>query len=163
VNHTLLLLSSLVGGSAVIAWRVREGSRPVTMAKIIAPPLGMSTGFLMFLFPPARIPLSWAVLAFACGALLLAYPLLKTSELRRAGDHVLVQRGKAFLWILLGLLSVRFAARTYVEQYVSELQTGAIFFVLAFGMIARWRFDMFFQYRALMRAPSVHGERRDAE
>ena len=30
------------------------------------------------------------------------------------------------------------------------LQTGALFFVLAFGMISRWRAGMYFKYRRLM-------------
>jgi membrane protein CcdC involved in cytochrome C biogenesis len=32
-------------------------------------------------------------------------------------------------------------------------QTGGLFFILAFGMILRWRLNMFFQYRALTAIP----------
>jgi membrane protein CcdC involved in cytochrome C biogenesis len=147
---TLLVITSLLGAAAIIAWRVRETQRPVTVRKIIIPPLGMSTGFSMFAYPPTRIPVSWALAAFALGALLLSYPLVKSSRLVRSGETVMLERSKAFLWILLGLVAVRFAARSYVEQYVSPLQTGSIFFVLAFGMILRWRVLMYLEYRRLV-------------
>lgn len=145
-------LASLVGAGAVLAWRHRETQRPVTARKIIIPPLGMSTGLLMFTYPPTRVPLSWALTAFLVGALLLSYPLLHTSTLKRQGDKVVLERSRAFLWILLGLVAVRLIARSYVEDYLDPLQTGALFFLLAFGMIVRWRASMFLAYRALTRA-----------
>jgi membrane protein CcdC involved in cytochrome C biogenesis len=147
--HLALIVSSLIGAAAVLAWRVRETRRPITARKIVLPPLGMSTGFGMFAYAPARIPLPWAVSAFLAGALLLAYPVMKTSKLVRQGDVVLMQRSKAFLWILFGLVVLRVSLRAYVEQYVNPLQTGALFFVLAFGMILRWRATMYLEYRKL--------------
>lgn len=144
-----VVIPSIVGAAAVLAWRLRETTRPVTAPKIIIPPLGMSTGFCMFAYAPARIPWIWALCAFATGALLLSYPLIRTSHLRREGEHIMLQRSRAFLAILLLLVAVRFAARAYVEQFVSPLQTGAIFFVLAFGMILAWRTWMFRAYRRL--------------
>jgi len=62
--HPAVLFTSLLGAAAVMAWRIRETSRPITAPKIVIPPLGMSTGFIMFAYPPARIPLSWALCAF---------------------------------------------------------------------------------------------------
>ena len=145
------IIPSLAGAAALLAWRIRETKRPVTVKKIILPPLGMSTGFSMFLYEPTRIPPTWGLCAFAAGALLLAYPLIKTSRLRREGDAIMLRRSRAFLVILLLLIAVRFAARAYVEQYVSTLQTGAIFYLLAFGMILPWRILMLRDYRRLMR------------
>ena len=152
--HLPLLVTSVLGAIAVMVWRLRETSRPVNARRIVIPPLGMSTGFCMFFFPPTRIPLAWGLTAFALGLLVLSYPLIKTSTLRREGELVLLQRSKAFLWVIIGLFAVRFGARAYVERYVSPLQTGAIFFVLAFGMILRWRIAMYLQYRKLV-APSA--------
>ncbi|HEX7672006.1 MAG TPA: cytochrome c biogenesis protein CcdC [Polyangiaceae bacterium] len=142
-------LASLVGAGAVLAWRLRETQRPVTARKIIIPPLGMSTGLLMFAYPPTRVPIHWAVTAFLIGAVVFSYPLIHTSTLTRRGDVIMLERSKAFLWILLGLVAVRLVARSYVEDYVDPLQTGALFFLLAFGMIVRWRVSMFLAYRAL--------------
>jgi membrane protein CcdC involved in cytochrome C biogenesis len=145
------LIASVVGAAVVFAWRLREAATPVTAVKLLAPPLGMSTGFAMFLAPPTRIPWSWGVVSWLTGALLFSYPLIATSRLVRQGDAILLRRSRAFLWILIGLVVVRFALRGWVEQHVSTMQTGSIFFVLAFGMLLPWRVAMFLQYRALKR------------
>jgi membrane protein CcdC involved in cytochrome C biogenesis len=109
----------------------------------------MATGFFMFLAPATRIPWSWAGTAFGVGALVLSVPLTMTSRLERAGDQVVMKRSSAFLWILIGLFLVRFVAREWVEQRITTAQTGALFFVLAFGMIVRWRAGMLRQYLRL--------------
>jgi membrane protein CcdC involved in cytochrome C biogenesis len=149
-----VLVASLVGAIAVIVWRLRETKRPITARKIVIPPLGMSTGLSMFAYEPTRIPVVWGLTAFAVGALFLSYPLVKTSRLMRKGDEILLIRSKAFLWILLGLLAVRLVLRHYVEERVSPLQTGSLFFLLAFGMIVVWRVSMFREYRALLSTPA---------
>ncbi|HVI96991.1 MAG TPA: CcdC protein domain-containing protein, partial [Anaeromyxobacter sp.] len=61
----------------------------------------------------------------------------------------LLQRSKAFLWILLALVAVRFALRAWVEQVVTPAQTAGLFFILAFGMIVRWRASMHVAYLRL--------------
>jgi membrane protein CcdC involved in cytochrome C biogenesis len=150
-----MLVSAVVGAIVIVLWRVRETQRPVTAAKIVVPPLAMSTGLSMFVYPPTRIPVTWGLGAFVVGAALLAIPLIRTSRLTLQGDVVMLKRSRAFLWILLGLVIVRLAARAWVEQYVTPLQTGAVFFLLALGMIVRWRVTMLVEYRALVRG---HGE-----
>ena len=143
------LLSSVVGAGAVMAWRVQEGRTAVTLRKILIPPLGMATGFCMFLVPAFRIPPLWAACAFLLGATALAYPLLRTSRLVRDGEAIMMQRSHAFFFVVIALAVVRILARSYIDRYVSIEQTGALFFVLAFGMILRWRMRMFFEYRHL--------------
>lgn len=143
------LLSSVVGAGAVMAWRVQEGRTAVTLRKILIPPLGMATGFCMFLVPAFRIPPLWAACAFLLGATVLAYPLLRTSRLVRDGEAIMMQRSHAFFFVVIALAVVRILARSYIDRYVSIEQTGALFFVLAFGMILRWRMRMFFEYRHL--------------
>jgi membrane protein CcdC involved in cytochrome C biogenesis len=152
--QTVAMLGSLVGAAAVLTWRVRETQRPVTAKKILIPPLAMSTGFSMFLAPPARVPIPWALGAFLVGAIFFSYPLVYTSELTRVGDDIMLRRSKAFLWILLGLAGVRILARNYVEQVISPMQTGALFFVLAFGMLLPWRITMYRRYRQLAAEPA---------
>ncbi|MBI2393580.1 MAG: cytochrome c biogenesis protein CcdC [Deltaproteobacteria bacterium] len=144
------ILVSIAGAVVVISWRMRETSRPIDARKILIPPLGMSTGFAMFVYPPTRIPILWAAVAFLFGALVLCYPLAKSSELARVGDEIRLRRSPAFLWILFALVTIRFAARTWVEHYVSPLQTGSIFFVTAFGMILPWRLLMYRKYKRLV-------------
>jgi membrane protein CcdC involved in cytochrome C biogenesis len=149
--HTLTLLASLVGSIVIIVWRIRETQRPVTAVKILAPPLGMSTGFCMFLAPQTRVPVPWGLAAFLVGALFLSYPLVHTSRLTRSGEHVLLKRSPAFMVILLALIAVRLLLRSYVEQYVDAIQTGSLVFLLAFGMLLPWRVVMYLRYRALTR------------
>lgn len=145
----LSLVSSIVGAAVVMLWRVSETRSPISARKILIPPAGMATGFGMFLVPVFRVPWTWALDAFLLGALVFAYPLLRTSRLVREGDHVMLQRSNAFLAVLLVLAGVRIGARGYLDQILSVQQTAALFFILAFGMILRWRTRMFLHYRAL--------------
>ncbi len=148
----LLIVTSILGGAVVFGWRLRETTRPINARRILIPPLGMSTGLFMFVYPPTRIPLSWAAAALACGALLFTWPLIKTSRLTRQGGAILLERSRAFLFILVGLVMVRFALRSYVEHLVSPMQTGALFFLVALGMIVPWRLLMYRDYQRLLRA-----------
>jgi membrane protein CcdC involved in cytochrome C biogenesis len=147
--HASTLIAPILGSAAVVAWRIRETQRPVTAKRILIPPLGMATGFSMFLVPQTRVPLAWGVAAFLAGALLLSYPLIQTSSLARSGRAILLKRSPAFLVILLALVAVRIAARSYVERYVDTVQTGSLFFLLAFGMLLPWRVVMYLRYRSL--------------
>ncbi|HWB33624.1 MAG TPA: cytochrome c biogenesis protein CcdC [Acidobacteriaceae bacterium] len=142
----LSLLASLVGACGVLIWRVHEGRSVVTARKILIPPLGMATGFSMFIAPQCRIPWLWGLGAFLLGATVLAWPLLRTSRLTRVGDNVMMQRSNAFFLVVIVLAIVRVAAHSYFDQFLSITQTGAIFFVLAFGMILHWRARMYHQY-----------------
>lgn len=143
------IAGSMIGLMAVLAWRVREARGAVSMKKIVMPPLGMATGFSMFVMPAFRIPWTWAGAAFLVGAVGLAYPLLATSRLVRQGDVVMMQRSNAFFAVILGLAAIRLMARGYLDTVLSGPQTGGLFFVLAFGMILRWRTRMLLEYRRL--------------
>jgi membrane protein CcdC involved in cytochrome C biogenesis len=142
--NKLSIVGSLVGLAAVLVWRVREGRTAVSVKKIIIPPLGMATGFSMF-----RIPWTWGLAAFLIGAFVLAYPLLKTSRLVQQGDAIMMQRSTAFFSVILVLAAVRILARGYFDTILTVEQSGALFFVLAFGMIVHWRFNMLREYRKL--------------
>lgn len=140
--HIASIVVTLLSGVAVMFLRLRASNRPTTMRKIIIPPIGMSTGFLMFVVPITRVPWSWALIAFAVGAVLFAYPLIRTSKLERIGDDIVLKRSKMFIFILLGLLIVRLLVHDLVEQHITIPQTGGLFFILAFGMIVVWRVAM---------------------
>lgn len=138
----------------MLFWRIQETRTPVSLKKIVVPPLGMATGFAMFAVPMFRVPLSWGVEAFALGALILAYPLLRTSRLTREGDAVMMQRSNMFLAVILVLAAIRIAARGYLDSVLSVQQTAGLFFILAFGMILRWRAQMLLDYRSLVATES---------
>lgn len=147
----LQLLSTLimvVFALTVIFVRMRGGKRPVTSAKILIPPIAMSTGFSMFAAPQMRFSLFYAFVAFLIGVL-FSYPLIATTQFRKVGKQVYVKRSRWFIVILLCLLAVRVALHDYVSQYLSLTQTAGAFFVLAFGMILPWRIAMWVQYRKM--------------
>ena len=144
------LIGPVIGALAVLAWRIRESRGAVSIKKIVIPPLGMATGMCMFVMPAFRVPLSWAAIALAIGAVALAYPMLLTSRLVRQGDVVMMQRSNAFFTVILALAAIRLLARGYFDTLLTGQQTAALFYLLAFGMIVRWRAQMFVEYRRLM-------------
>jgi membrane protein CcdC involved in cytochrome C biogenesis len=137
------------GAVAVIIWRLRETRTAVSLRKIIIPPLGMATGFSMFVDSAFRVPWTWALTAFLTGALILAWPLLLTTRLERQGETVRMKRSSAFLAVILVLAAIRFLARGYFDTVLTAQQTAGIFFILAFGMILIWRVKMLVDYRRL--------------
>jgi membrane protein CcdC involved in cytochrome C biogenesis len=149
------VIASLVGLVAILTWRVREGRTAVSVRKIVIPPLGMATGFSMFIVPAFRIPWLWGAIAFLMGAIVLAYPLLRTSRLVRQGDAVMMQRSNAFFSVILVLAAIRIVARGYFDTLLTVEQSGALFFVLAFGMILRWRANMLMEYRRITACAGV--------
>lgn len=144
------VLVALLAGSAVIAVRLRASNKPTSLKKIMIPPLGMSTGFLMFLYPPTHIPWLWAAAAVLAGALFFAYPLILTSKFEARDGDIYLVRSKAFIFILIALLVARLLLHDLVEKTISIPQTGALFFLLAFGMILPWRLAMARRYRAVL-------------
>jgi membrane protein CcdC involved in cytochrome C biogenesis len=144
-------VGAVIGLFIVLLWRLREGRRPVKRRTILIPPLGMATGFCMFLAPAFRVPLTWGIGAFLIGVLLLSLPLIHTSKLVIEGDTVLMQRSKFFFVVVLALAAVRYFARGYIGHIISIQQTAGLFFILAFGMILAWRASMYFEYQKLLR------------
>jgi membrane protein CcdC involved in cytochrome C biogenesis len=130
----------------VIMIRVKASKRPVSAKKILLPPFFMSTGFMMFLYPPARIPVSEAGEAFIVGAL-FSLLLIKTSKFEIKNEAIYLKRSKAFIAILILLLFVRIGMKVYLGQSISFEETSGVFFILAFGMILPWRISMFITYR----------------
>jgi membrane protein CcdC involved in cytochrome C biogenesis len=157
------LTSAVLGFLAVMAWRIREGRTAVTARKILIPPMGMATGFCMFFAPQFRMPWTWAAVAFLIGALLLAEPLIRTSRLTRVGETVMMQRSAWFFAVVVVLALVRYLARSYLDKVITIEQSAALFFVLAFGMIVRWRTSMFLEYRRITRAPGAIAAAGDGE
>lgn len=146
---------SLIGLAGVLAWRIREGRSAVTLKKIIMPPLGMATGFCMFFYPPCRIPFLWGLGAFLIGAIILAYPLLLTSDLHRQNGVIMMKRSSAFFAVIIVLAVVRYLARGFFDRFLTLEQTGALFYLLAFGMILRWRLKLLLAWRSLTAEPAL--------
>jgi membrane protein CcdC involved in cytochrome C biogenesis len=141
--------AALIGTLAILAWRVRESRRPVSLRSLIIPPRGMSTGFSMFVVPAFRIPWTWGLTAFVLGALVFAYPLVSSPQLSVEDGLIMMRRSRWFLVVILALAAVRLGLRQYISSLISVQQTAGLFFVLAFGMIVRWRTTLLMEYRQL--------------
>ncbi len=146
---------SLIGLAGVLAWRIREGRSAVTLKKIVMPPLGMATGFCMFIVPAFRVPWTWGLGAFFdIGAIIFAYPLLLTSDLHRQNGVIMMKRSSAFFAVIIVLAVARYLARGFFDRFLTLEQTGALFYLLAFGMILRWRLKLLLAWRALTSSPA---------
>jgi membrane protein CcdC involved in cytochrome C biogenesis len=148
--HVTVTLGTIMMALTVIFIRLRAANKPTSVKKIIMPPIGMSTGFLMFLAPSTHIPWSWAACAFLAGAVFFSYPLIRTSKFHVENGQVYLKRSRAFILILLTLLVIRIAAHNYIEHLISIQQTAGVFFILAFGMILPWRVAMYIQYKKVL-------------
>jgi membrane protein CcdC involved in cytochrome C biogenesis len=146
------MAAAVLGALAVLAWRMHESRRPVSLRGLVIPPLGMSTGFSMFAMQAFRVPWMWAISAFVLGAALFAQPVIASSRLTREGNVIMMRRSPWFIVIILALAALRLALRGYVGTIISPQQTAGLFFILAFGMIVRWRSSLFFQYQRLVSA-----------
>jgi membrane protein CcdC involved in cytochrome C biogenesis len=143
------IIISALAGLTLIILRMRAGKRPTSLRKIIIPPLGMATGFIMFAFSQTHIPWFWGLASFLTGMLIFAFPLIVTTRLERVKSEIYVRRSKAFVFIMLTLFIIRLSLHSVVEQYMSIPQTGAVFYLLAFGMILPWRMAMISDYMRL--------------
>jgi membrane protein CcdC involved in cytochrome C biogenesis len=148
------IVVSALAGLTLIILRIRAGKQPTSLRKIIIPPLGMATGFVMFAFSATHIPWVWGLSSFLTGMLIFAFPLIVTTRLERVESEIYVRRSKAFIFIMLTLFIIRLSLHSVVEQYMSIPQTGAIFYLLAFGMIIPWRVAMLNDYMRLQKVES---------
>jgi len=62
---------------------------------------------------------------------------------------VYMRRSRWFLAILLILFAIRLLLHDYIGHLISPLQTASVFYLMAFGMIVRWRAGMYREYRRI--------------
>ncbi|WP_201713927.1 CcdC family protein [Rossellomorea arthrocnemi] len=147
----MMIASSIVAicmGFMVIFIRMKAQKRPVSGKKIILPPLFMSTGALMFLFPAFRVNVSEFLEALTVG-MLFSLLLIKTSKFEIRENDIYLRRSKAFAFILIGLLFIRIVAKSILSTSIDYGELSGMFWILAFGMIVPWRITMYIQYRKL--------------
>src|SRR5699024_288047 len=84
--------------------------KPASIKKIILPPLFMSTGALMFLFPMFRLQFSDVLEALLVG-IFFSFFLIKFSRFEIKNNEIYLIPSKAFIFILFGLFFFRFVIR----------------------------------------------------
>ncbi|MGM0827328.1 MAG: CcdC family protein [Bacillota bacterium] len=147
----MMIASSIVAicmGFMVIFIRMKAQKKPVSSKKIILPPLFMSTGALMFLFPVFRVTLGEFLEAITVG-MIFSILLIKTSKFEIRDNDIYLKRSKAFAFILIGLLLIRILAKSILSASIDYGELSGMFWILAFGMIVPWRITMYLQYRKL--------------
>ncbi len=153
-----LLLSTIgaaIMGSLALFVRMKAAKKPTSVKKIILPPVFMSTGALMFIFPVFRVgPLQIAE-ALAMG-LLCSLLLIKTSKFEIRDQDIYLKRSKAFAFILVGLLAARIVLKIVLSVSIDVGELGGMFWILAFGMIVPWRIAMYFEFKKLYN--QLHGQ-----
>ncbi|GGJ56941.1 membrane protein CcdC involved in cytochrome C biogenesis [Anoxybacillus voinovskiensis] len=130
--------------------RMKAAKKPTNAKKIILPPLFMSTGSLMFLDPLFRVTRAELLEAIVLGAFFSIF-LIKTSKFEIRDNHIYLKRSKAFVWILVGLIIIRLALKSYLGRTIDYHQLSGMFYLLAFAMIVPWRAAMYVSYKRLER------------
>ncbi|MGX5609627.1 CcdC family protein [Bacillus cereus] len=146
----LALISSIVAicmAVGVMFIRLKAAKKPATLKKIVLPPIFMSTGAFMYLLPEFRLTTSEIIEAVLVGVFFSIF-LIKTSKFEIREQDIYLQRSKAFIFILIGLIVVRLAFKSYLSQTIHLGQLSGMFFLLSFSMIVSWRIAM---YRSFMK------------
>lgn len=155
MDYVLLSTIAAIGmGSLAMFVRMKAAKRPATARKIILPPIFMSTGALMFIFPMFRVGILQVFEALAVG-MLFSILLIRTSKFEIRDQDIYLKRSKAFIYILVGLLVVRLIAKMILSNSIDVGELGGMFWILAFGMIVPWRIAMYVEYKKLY--SQLHG------
>lgn len=128
--------------------RAKSARKPASVKKILLPPLFMSTGALMFVFPFFRVTGIEIIEALGVG-ILFSSVLIWTSKFEWKDGEIYLKQSKAFIFILIGLLIVRLLGKLVLSATIDVGQLSGMFWILAFGMIVPWRIAMFLQYKKL--------------
>lgn len=152
ISNGLLLSASTVIAAVMatimIFIRLKAAKQPTSVKKIIIPPIMMSTGAFMFLFPPFQ--LSWIqVIESLVVGIICSIFLIKTSSFKIHNHSIYLIPSRAFVFILFGLLGLRLIIKLIIGRTISFGETSGMFFLLAFGMIATWRLAMLYQFLQL--------------
>ncbi|MBT2691647.1 cytochrome c biogenesis protein CcdC [Bacillus sp. ISL-55] len=152
MNYVLASTVGAIGMAIFVTFmRMKAAKRPASAKKIILPPIFMSTGALMFIFPMFRVHFLQIIEALSVG-ILFSILLIKTSKFEVRGREIFLKRSKAFVFILIGLLIVRVIAKLVLSSSIDFGELSGMFWILAFGMIVPWRVAMYLQFKKLQNA-----------
>ncbi|WP_404452727.1 cytochrome c biogenesis protein CcdC [Virgibacillus necropolis] len=146
------IILSTIGAACMatlmIILRLKSAKKPASVKKIILPPLFMSTGAFMFIFPVFRIEWSQVFEALVVGVV-FSIILIIGSKFEIKQNNIYLIPSKSFGFILFGLLILRIILKLVFSGSISLYETSGMFFLLAFGMIISWRIAMLIKYKKL--------------
>lgn len=143
-----LILSTIVAAimaTTMIIVRAKSSEIPTSIKKIILPPLFMSTGGLMFLFPMFQLSFRDVIEALTVGVL-FSFFLIIFSKFEIRNQNIYLIPSKSFVFILFGLLIIRIIIKVIIGSQISFGETSSMFFLLGFGMIFTWRIAMLYKF-----------------
>lgn len=132
----------------MILIRMRIAERPTSVKRIILPPIFMSTGALMFIFPMFRVPWINVLEALTVGVI-FSFFLIKFSKFEIRDNDIYLIPSRSFIFILFGLLFLRITIKLVIGSQISFGETSGMFFLFGFGMILTWRLAMLYKYKKL--------------
>ncbi|HLR15911.1 MAG TPA: cytochrome c biogenesis protein CcdC [Bacillota bacterium] len=148
------LISTMVAAimaTTMIFVRAKAAKNPTTVKKIILPPLFMSTGALMFLFPTFQLSFYQVIEAFGVGMICSIF-LIRTSNFEIQNNEIYLIPSKAFIIIISILLIIRIGMKLMFGQVIAFGELSGMFYLLALGMIGTWRVAMLVKFIALKRS-----------
>ncbi|MCM3616148.1 cytochrome c biogenesis protein CcdC [Sutcliffiella horikoshii] len=148
LNTALSTIIAVCMALLVLFIRMKAAKKPSSVKKIVLPPIFMSTGALMFLFPEFRVSSLQIVEALTVGAIFSIF-LIKTSKFEMKDNDIYLKRSKAFVFILLGLLAIRVVLKLVLSTQIDIGELTGMFWLLAFGMIVPWRIAMYIKYKKI--------------
>lgn len=154
ILFTLASIMAVFMGIGVIFVRQKAAERPLNLKKILIPPVMMSTGALMYVFPYFRlsgVEIMEAVIIGFIFSLLLVF----TTRYEEKDDQLYVKPSKWFVGILFSLLVLRLGLKSILSMSISPGEIGGMFFLLAFIMIAVWRLSMLVKYRQFKKQRAI--------
>ncbi len=140
------IMAVIMGVGAIIV-RQKAAKRPLTMKKILIPPIMMSTGAMMYVFPYFRLTLVEIGESIIMGAI-FSILLVLTTKYEERGGELYVRQSKLFPLILVTLLALRIILKTILSMSISPGEIGGMFFLLAFVMIVIWRLSMYINLKS---------------
>lgn len=150
IENILFISASIMAvfmGAGAIIVRQRAAKRPLTMKKILIPPIMMSTGALMYVFPYFRLTPVEIGESILMGAL-FSIVLVVTTKYEEKDGQLYVRQSKLFPLILVTLLILRIVLKSILSISISPGEIGGMFFLLAFVMIVIWRLSMFINLKS---------------
>src|SRR5699024_3285843 len=118
-----------VMATLMIIFRLKAARKPASVKKIILPPIFMSTGALMFLFPYFQVGMLQVLEGLAIGVL-FSLVLIKTSKFEIKENDIYLIPSKSFAFILFGLLFIRILIKLIIGSKISLGETSGMFFLL---------------------------------
>lgn len=134
--------------TTMIVIRAKVAKKPTSAKRIILPPILMSTGALMFIFPEFRVEPIQILEAIFVGMFFSIF-LIKSTKFEIRNNQIYLIPSKLFIIILFGSLVIRLVIKLIIGSTISFGETSGLFFLLALGMMITWRAAMLIKYYQL--------------